>query len=400
MKKYTLKNGLTIIFEKKDTKTVSLQATIKVGSDDENIKIAGISHFVEHMLFEGTKKRATNQIIANEIERLGGDLNAYTTNERTAYYVKVPKNHFGIALDILSDIVQNPTFTQWAINKERNIILKEINMVTDQPRFHQWIVFYKTLFKKHPAKNPTYGTIEAVKNMTRSQLLNYYNKYYFTQNTIITIVGNVKNPIHAVRKAFNNYQPGKRKQKKYSEPKNKKQSTIEYKKILNSYMVLGYKTATRLHPDSYVLDVITAIFSRGQTGRIVEEIRTKRGLSYEVNVHHDPSLDFGVFAVHLGTDKKNLKKAENIIVNEFSKLKKIPPKELSDAKGYLEGKNILDSEDTHNVADELSFWQLTKDAHLEKTYLQKIRKVTSTDIARVSKKYFTKNYTKVILQQK
>lgn len=401
MRKYKLEDGLILLYEKKNTETITIEATFRVGSNNEVKKIAGISHFVEHMLFEGTKKRPTNQIIANEIERLGGDLNAYTTNERTSYYIKVPKKHFSVALEILSDIIQNPLFEKWAIDKERNIILKEINMVTDQPRFHQWIVFYSTLFKKHPVKNPTYGTKEAVKTITKEDMLKYYNQYYAPNNMVISVVGNISNPVKAVSKVMRGFNTQfKSIKEKIIEPGNAKQIKKEKRKILNSYMVLGYKTPIRSHYDSYILDVISAIFSRGQSGRIVEEIRTKRGLAYEVNIHHEAAIDYGVFAVYLSTDKKNLKLAERIILNEFKKLKDITQREIDDAKGYLEGKNILDSEDTHNIADELNFWELVKDAKMQKDYLKKINKVTKGDILRAAKKYLNKNYTLTILEQK
>jgi predicted Zn-dependent peptidase len=189
MKKYILSNGLTILLEKRSTDSVTIMVTVRVGSNNEPENLLGISHFLEHMLFEGTKKRPSSTIIANEIERLGGELNAYTTNERTCFYIKVPKKHFDIALDIISDILQNPVFDKSAIEKERQIILKEINMVTDDPRFHQWILFQKTLFKKHPARNPTYGAIETVQKIRRDDLISYYNKHYTGTNMIISVVG-------------------------------------------------------------------------------------------------------------------------------------------------------------------------------------------------------------------
>ena len=177
MHKYTLKNGLTLLFEKRATKTTAVEVTVKTGSNNESKKINGISHFIEHMLFEGTKTRKSSREIANEIEKLGGELNAYTSNERTAFFAKVLNKHFDKALEILSDIIKNPLFDKKNIEKERKVILKEINLVTDEPRFHQWILFQKTLFKKHPSKNPTYGTVEAVKTITKKDLLNYYHIY-------------------------------------------------------------------------------------------------------------------------------------------------------------------------------------------------------------------------------
>ena len=178
MKKYRLKNGITLIFEKNSSKSVAVEVMFKVGSNDENIKISGISHFLEHMLFEGTKKRKDSRAIANEIEKYGAEFNAYTSGTRTAFFIKIINKRFDTALDILSDMVANPLFDKKKIEKEKKVVLKEINMVTDDPRQHQWILFQKNLFEKHPAKNPTYGTVQAVKNINREVINDYYIKYY------------------------------------------------------------------------------------------------------------------------------------------------------------------------------------------------------------------------------
>ena len=178
MKKFVLNNGLTVIFEKKAAKSVAIEITVKTGSNNEDSKVSGISHFIEHMVFEGTKKRKTNKEIANEIEKLGGDLNAYTSNEKTCFFVKVLNKHFEIALDVLSDVIQNPLFEDKSIEREREVILKEINMVKDEPRFHQWVLFQKALFKKSPTKNPVYGTVQAIKKIKRQHIMAYFERYY------------------------------------------------------------------------------------------------------------------------------------------------------------------------------------------------------------------------------
>jgi len=289
MRKFRLENGLVVILENKATETVTVQATVKAGSNNENKDINGISHFIEHMVFEGTKKRANARVISNEIEGIGGELNAYTSNERTCFYAKVPKSYFDKALDIVSDIIQNPLFNEKNIEKERKIILKEINLHKDEPRFHQWILFNKALFEKHPAKLATYGTVEAVKNLKRGDLLKYYNAYFIPNNTVLSVVGNFDRDI--IKKIKNEFKDFKLKnlpeKQKIIEPK---QTRIkvgrEKRKILNSYMVLGYKTVDRLHKDSYALDVIQSILGRGQSGKIFDEIRNKRGLAYEVGVHN------------------------------------------------------------------------------------------------------------------
>ncbi|MBW2979945.1 insulinase family protein [Candidatus Woesearchaeota archaeon] len=402
MKKVILNNGLTVVIVKKPTDSVAFMATAKAGSNHETKSQSGISHFVEHMLFEGTKRRPSARLIANEIESIGGEINAYTSTERTSFYTKVLGKHFDRGLDIITDIIQNPLFDPKMIEKERRIILKEINMVTDEPRFHQWILFQKTLFKKHPTKNPTYGTIKAVKSMTRKDLLTYYKEHYKPNNIVLTIVGSVdKKAIKKINDKLENFNPGKIKRlKQIKEPKQKRPvKSTEKRRILSSYLVFGYKTPVRISNESYVLDVVRAILGRGQSGKIFDEIRNKRGLAYDVGVHFEPALDYGYFAVHVNTDKKNINKCVKIILEEFKKLKNISDKELKEAKDYLEGEFYLQNEDNYQYADQLGFWELVKDSKLMNEYIKKIKKVTKKDINGVVDKYLGKNYAMAVIEQ-
>lgn len=401
MEKHIFKNGLTLLFEKRNTNTVAVEMTVKVGSNNETKNINGISHFIEHMMFEGTKKRTTSKEISSEIEKLGGELNAYTSNERTSFFVKILDKHFEKALDVLSDMMQNPLFLEKSIEKERKVILKEIDMVRDEPRFHQWTLFQKTLYKKHPAKNPTYGTIEAVSNIKRKDLVDYYNSYYKPNNMIISIVGNVKDVKNKVQNSFNNFKKAKiKKILKITEPKQKKAiRKSEKKKLFSSYMILGYKTAKRFEKESYVLDVIYSVLGRGQSGRLFEEIRNKQGLAYEVGVQHEASMDYGFFAVYLNTDKKNVNKAKDIILKEFAKLKKLSNKEIKEAKIQIEGSYSLENDDNFKFADQIAFWEMIKDSRLAINYIKNINQVTKKDIIKVVNKYLNKNYTLTLLEQ-
>ncbi|HJN56384.1 MAG: pitrilysin family protein [Candidatus Woesearchaeota archaeon] len=401
MQKYRLKNGTTIIFEKNSSKSVALEVMFKVGSNDENEKVSGISHFLEHMLFEGTKKRKNNKAIANEIEKYGGEFNAYTSADRTAYFIKIINKKFDIALDILSDMVANPLFANKFIKKEKDVIQKEINMVTDDPRQHQWILFQKNLFEKHPAKNPTYGTVKTIKYLNRNIIADYFENHYSPNNMIISVVGNVDNVKNKINRYFGKLKPKKIiSRKKIKEPLQAKiKKFVEKRKIFNSYMVLGYKTIPRMDKESYVLDVITAILGRGQSGWIFDEIRNKRGLAYQVSVHSEHESDYGYFAVVIGLDKKNIEKAKKLILQQFRKLEKTSNKELEEAKTYIEGNHTLTLEDNFHAADNLAFWETIKDASLSKHFINKMKKVNLSDIKRVSRRFLNDKYTLVVVEQ-
>lgn len=402
MERFQLKNGLTVIFQKNTSDSVALEAMFKVGSNDEKPSILGISHFLEHMLFEGTKKRPDSIIIANEIEKYGAEFNAYTSSCRTAFFIKIINKRFDIALDILSDMIANPIFGKDKIEKEKKVILREIDMVTDDPRQHQWILFQKNLFERHPAKNPTYGTIETVKSITREKLSDYYKSHYAPNNMILSIVGNVNGIKPKIEKYFNILSPKKIPGKKeIKEPAQKQiKNFVEKRKIQNSYIVLGYKTVPRLHEDSYALDVISSVLGRGQSGWIFDEIRNKHGLSYQTGVQAENESDYGTFAVYAGLDRKNIGKAKNLVLKQFKRLQKITKKELNEAKTYIEGHHALQTEDNFHKADDMAFWELIKDAGLSESYLKNIRKVTMSDVKKAARKYLNENYTFISIEQK
>ena len=401
MKKYILRNGITLIHEKKSANSVAVEVMFKVGSNDETKKLAGISHFLEHMLFEGTKNRKDSREIANEIEKYGGDFNAYTTGDRTAFFIKIINKQFDKALDILSDIVKNPIFGDKIIEKEKQVVLKEINMVTDDSRLFQWILFQQALFRRHPAANPTYGTVQTVKGFTRKEVVDYYIKYYVPGNMIISVVGNVHNVKEKVEKFFGDIKPKiAARRPKVSEPGQKApKKVVRKKRTLNSYMVLGYKTVPRMHPDSYVFDVITGILGRGQSGWMFDQIRNKRGLAYQVGINNESELDYGLFAVYTNLDKKNIPKAKEIIFEQFKRLKGVTENDIEESKTFIEGNHMLQMEDNFHHADYLAFWETIKDSKYAESYLKNIRKIGVKDVEMVVDKYLTENYTMIVIEQ-
>ena len=402
MEKYRLKNGTTIIFEKNYSKSVAVEVIFKVGSNDESKEISGISHFLEHMLFEGTKKRKNSRKIASEIEKYGAEFNAYTSNDRTAFFIKIINKRFEKALDILSDMVANPLFNKKTIEKEKQVIFKEINLVTDDSRQHQWILFQKTLFEKHPTKNPTYGTIGAIKSLDRKIIDSYYNKHYVPNNMVISIVGNVNHVKEKIEKYFDNLKPKKLAlRKNIKEPLQKrKKKFVEKRKTVSSYMILGYKSVSRIHKDSYVLDVISAILGKGQSGWIFDEIRNKRGLAYQVGVLNENEGDYGYFAVFAGLDKKNIEKTKGIILRQFRKLNNVGKNDVEEAKSYIEGNHTISMEDNFQKADNIAFWETIKNASLADNYIKNIKRVEINDVKRAARKYLNKNYTLVVIEQK
>ena len=400
MRKVVLANGLTVLYYPKKGNSVVVEVMINVGSCDEKADERGISHFLEHILFEGTIKRPTNKEISNEIERIGGDFNAYTSTGKTCFYAKVLKKHFSIAVDVLADILQHPLLKEKDIKKEKNVVLKEIAMIYDEPRFHQWILLQQNLFEKHPCKYPTYGDEKVIKGLNREKVKAFFKKHYVPNNMVVSIVGDVPNWKREIGKKFV-FEKGKVQKIEFPiEPTLKKNKTIYVKKnIFNTHLVLGFKTVPRAHPDSYTLDVINGILGRGQSGKMFTEIRSKRGLGYDVGTQVLADNSFGYFAGYAIIDKKNIELVKNLMLEEIQSLRKVTAEEVKESQDFIEGDYLLEIEDTQKVADQMLFWEQIKSAEEMNNYLRKIKKVTVADVKRVIEKYF-KHYAQVVLKGK
>ncbi len=397
----TLPNGLSVIVDKRNTNTVAVEVSAKTGSTNEPSKLAGCSHFLEHMLFTGTKKRPDSMAMSKEIDRIGGDFNAYTTHERAAYYALVPSKHLKLAIEVLADMIQNTIFND-AFEKERQVILKEISFHNDNPRTYQWELFQKALFEKHPAKNPITGNKESITKMKKEDVIKYYKVHYIPNNMSIAISGNIGNTdvFSKIEEEFT-FKPAKLpKQPKIEEPLAKKPKTVtETRKQEDSYMVLGYKVPPRMHKDSYAIDVIKAVLGGGMSSRLFEEIRNKRGLSYGVAVQHDSNVSFGIFAVTVNAHKDKKDIIKDIILKEIKDLRKIDDKSMEEAKTYLEGSYLLENESNQSRASSLNFWQMAKDARLADSFIDNIKNVTKEDIYNATELYLNENYTFAVLQQ-
>lgn len=402
MRKIKLSNGMTVVFQPRKSDSVAIHVLVKTGSINENDQNRGVSHFIEHMLFEGTKTRTTLQI-ANEIESLGGSIGAYTSSERTCYYAKVLKKHVDTALDVLSDIIKNPLFNEKAIEKERRVILSEIKLKKDEPRFYQWSLFQRSLFKDFPLKHPVIGYEKIVKSIKKENLQEYFNNHYISPNIVVSVVGNIKGIDKKIKLKFGEIPTKPIPKLKFKKEKIKRSVTQarEKKAITQTYLIIGYLAADRRSKDSYVFDVIQAILGRGLSGRLFDELRTKRGLGYDVGSHYEDNKNYGFFAAYATIDKKNLALAKRIILGQIQDVDKLTEKDLMEAKRYIEGEFILENEDNQKLADTLGFFEHVASAGLIGDYINNIKKVTISDIRRVKRKYLKKNnYTMVVLEQK
>ncbi len=401
VQKTVLSNGLTIIYKHCPSETVTVEFSVHTGSIMESSPEAGLSHFLEHLLFEGTAQRPTSKAIANEIEKYGGEFNAATSQERTFYYVKIAKKHFAVALDILTDMFRHSLFDALILEKERKVILDEINMVNDNPRHYQWILFNKALFGKHPAGLPVYGNVPVLKKMKRAQVLAYFSKWYVPSHVTVLVAGDVPDAVAAVTASCSSWEKKSAPVSHIHFPSpDKKTAITEKKKLGQSYLVLGYKAVLRTDPDSVVFDVISGILGRGQSGWLFDEIRAKRGLCYSVGIEYDANKTFSSVGIYCGMDKKNIRTVQKLILEQLEKLKTVSSADVAEAQTYIEGSLALRRENTAAVAEELAYWHHAASVDALEEYLEQVKKVTAADVQRVARKYFTEKYTLAVLEQK
>lgn len=390
-----LPNGLTVYVKKVPGNGVTVNVTCKVGSVNEIDGQRGYSHFVEHMLFEGTTKRPDAEKIASTIENVGGEINAMTSNEVTTYYVKTLPKHCEKAIDVLSDMVMHPLFEESKVKKEAVVISEEIKMINDQPRYFQWLVFEKALFKGTPFALPVYGLTEDVMNATAESLRAYYVQHYGPENCVVTIVGNVSDEVYdLVSKYFGSWSGTPSQFLSQNKlPKNTIQTITAQKAISQLYLIHGCVTPHIKTKEAAVFDIIEALLGRSQSGWINDEIRNKKGLGYDVGVSYETLHEFGFFAINVGTDVSKKDEVLSLIQKVLNRLQNVTEEELAIAKSYVEGRTLLELESTSRYADVLSYWIQVFGDDFTAEYLARVNAVTVKDIAEVSSRFFSEMTT-------
>ncbi len=401
-----LDNGMVIILkEKHDIPMIAMQMWVKTGSLTEGQYLGtGLSHYLEHMLFKGTKKRKTHDF-SNDIRRIGGsDLNAYTSYDKTVYHFSIHKEYFDTGIEALSDIIQNSVLDKESTIKEGKVILKEMNMRDDSPNSYLWKTFMTTAYNKHPYKHPIIGYKNLFKNSTRKDLINYYNTTYSPNNMILVVVGdfNTNSILKKIQNAFKNF-----KRKKLipvyipKEPKQLRlrQVTKEYN-IKTTKIIMGYKTVNALSKDVAPLDVLSLILGQGKTSRLYKKLKDKNQLVNNVSVGSWTPKYQGMFTINLNLNKQNINKVFNLIEHEINRIKKtgVNPKELKRAKQKIQVAHIKGMQTINGYARSLASGEFLGELHYNKIYLEAIKQVTNKNIINVAKKYLNKqNLTNAIL---
>ncbi len=353
--KTTLDNGLRVITEAMPhTRSVSICIFIGAGSRYETEPQAGVSHFIEHLLFKGTPKRTTAREISEAIEGVGGILNGGTDKEITIYWCKVAQPHFYLALDVLADMILHAKFDPADIENERQVIIEEIKMVRDSPSQLVNMLIDELLWPDHPLGRDIAGSKESVAAITRDMMLDYLAHQYLPGNTVVSIAGALpqKEMVTAVGQALGYWaigqpHPGYSAYKEREFPRLR----IEEKDTEQAHLCLALTGLSLLHPKRYALGLLNVILGEGMSSRLFTEIRDRLGLAYSIHSYVEHFLDTGSVTIHAGVEPKNLQVAIRAILEQLSQLKEpVLEPELTKAKELTKGRLLLRMEDSRSVA--------------------------------------------------
>lgn len=346
-----------------DRASASLVLMFGVGSRYEEDKVGGVSHFIEHLFFKGTRGRPTAKEIAEAIEGVGGVINASTDKEITTYWARVPADHLALAIDVLFDIVTNSKLTPDDIDRERMVILEELKMYQDLPQDYVHSLFEEVMWPGHPLGRDIGGTLASVSAISRDDLVGYIDHHYSLDKLVVSLSGGI-DPDHAAELVTAQLKPMLRPDgtgyQAAPGPLDKPDIAFLSKKTEQAHICLGTRGVSYLDEDRYAIDLINTILGEGMSSRLFLEIREKRGLAYDVHSYTSKHHDGGYFAVYAGVDPSKADEAVQAILAELRKMvdETVPETELTKAREYTKGRLLLGLESTNAMASWLGQQEL------------------------------------------
>ncbi len=383
--------------------SVTVMVMYKVGSRYETEKINGISHFIEHLMFKGTKKRPNTLVLTREIDRLGAHYNAFTGKEYTGYYIKIAKNYTQVAIDILADMLENSLFSPIEMEREKRVIVEEIRMYKDNPLINIENIFEELLYQGCPLGWDIAGTEEKVLNYSPKEVLKYKDRYYKPANRVVVVAGCLDSKIKTYLKKYfgkkqSNFRQAQIKPAQFARQKNKLR--IEQKKTDQAQLMLGFPAFAVDNPDVYKAKLLNIILGGTMSSRLFIKIRERHGLAYMVRSGIETFADTGYQYIRVGLEPKNINKTIKLIKKELEKIssKIVNDKELKDAKKHLAGSLALEFENTSAHANwfahQVLFHQKIK---TPKEELEEINKLSAKDLLKVAQKMFKWSQVRVAI---
>lgn len=394
-KKITLKNGLRIITAPmKDAPTATVLVLVEAGSKYETKDINGLSHFLEHMCFKGTLNRPKASDISRELDALGAQYNAFTSQEFTGYYAKAQAKKLPQLIDIIADMYVNPIFDEKEIEKEKGVIVEEINMYEDMPQGHVQEIFTRLLYGDQPAGWDVAGPREIVRAMTRSHFVDYRNKHYVARGTVVIVAGNVKEKIvhERVLKAFEKISAAKKHGKSPTKEKQVAPAlVVKEKKTDQMHLMLGVRSYDIFDKKIASLKVLASALGGGMSSRLFYRMRDVMGVCYYVRAGSDELTDHGIFSIAAGVDKTRLVESVQAILEECRKFmnEPMPDAELKKTKDHIIGNMFLGLESSDSIAEFVGMQEVLKrEIEKPRDLADKIEKVTASDVQKIARELF------------
>lgn len=374
-----------------DRASASLVLMFGVGSRFEEDRVGGISHFIEHLFFKGTRRRPTAKAIAEAIEGVGGVMNASTDKELTAYWCRVPAERLELGVDVLCDIVSDSQLAPADVERERMVILEELKMYVDQPQDYVHGLFEQIMWPDHPLGREVIGTPESVRNTTREDLVAYVQGHYRLPNLVIGLSGAIDPELSAelieARLQLPDSPDGRVTQ--VPSPLTAPTVRLQTRSTEQAHICLGTRAVSYLDPDRYALDLLTTVLGEGMSSRLFLEIREKRGLAYDVHAFSSKHRDGGYLAVYMGVDPKNAVEAVEAVLAELRRVREepVPEPELAKAKEFSKGRLRLGLESTNSLASWLCQQELlTGEVRTPEEVVALLEAVTAEDLQRTARR--------------
>jgi predicted Zn-dependent peptidase len=395
-----LPNGLTILTEEMPhIRSISAGVWIRTGSRHEAPEVNGISHFAEHMVFKGTTSR-TAEMIARQVDNFGGNLDAFTAKECVCFNVKVLDEHLPEALDVLSDLVLNPSFNDADVKKERGVIMEEIKMDEDNPDYLVHEIFVQSFWKDHPLGRPILGTRDTVKKFGPELLFDYYRERFLAGNMVIAAAGNLKHDqfLELVTSKFAHL-PAATSQLSDLVPKATARISMRNKKSLEQVQLcIGVPSYSISHENRYASFILNTLLGGGMSSRLFQNIREKQGLVYSIFSELNPYRDTGCLAVYAGTSKESTPKVVKSVLHEFRQLKEVPvtAEELGRAKAQLKGSLMLSLESSMARMSNLARQEMYYDRFYGLDEItDRIESVSAEHVQQVAREFFVAEHIAV-----
>ncbi len=398
----TLSNGIPLfLIPRLDVPSATIMVSVNVGSRYESDDIAGASHFIEHLMFKGTKRRPTSIDISRELDRFGAEYNAYTSKDTTTYYVKIDAAELPRAIDLLNDMLLHSKFDQEELDRERNVIVEEIGMYDDNPASKMEDLLEAVVFAGNPLGRPIAGSREIVRSISREALMKYHEVHYITSRMAIAIAGTISKEAEAkIQSTFGKWKKSKKEGTRLIQPfvarvpKKAEWLAFHSKKTEQTQLGLSFHGLSAQSSDLPAVKLLAHILGGSMSSRLFVEVREKRGLCYFVGAGHVSFEDTGEFTITSGLDPKRVQEAVHVIWQELQKIVEdgVTANELRHAKDHIRGKMMLYFEDTSNQTSwYLRQWQTFGSPREPEISLAELDAVTQAQVKAAAKRLFQPN---------